>query len=181
MSTINGTGNPRLILIDVNTTLSNPLLSVDLPFCESLIESFDPIAVEHEVQSGINAKEKGWQYSAVLNYEGYFDGDILLEMAKVFEFSKIGDGALVGLSRNLILVPKKDAYRLSYPVIFAGAIDMSMLPENQGHAGIAFKFKGTKILGGIPAMQTNYGTNYGCQGYDFDGSLIDLNSYGANI
>lgn len=161
---INGKGQPKLLVVDVEGGVTNPVRSITLPYCEKLTETFTPLYVKHRVQKGTKSDDRGFECSFRLDYSGFLDGTVLLDLSKALqEIAGVDDD-----ERRLVLMPRIDVPERHFSVTFSKPFDVSMIAEASGHGDVVFEFDGADIEPSPRFVGTGYGTHYG--GVNFDGS-----------
>ena len=172
---INGEGVPKILVLDATHPRSNPLVSVTLPYCEKLTETFTPVQTLHYVQSGVLADKKGYTYKATLSYEEHLDGQVLASLQEMFNVGDEGEGR----KRQIVLIPRVDALENNYNVFLAESINVGIIPNNVGHRDVVFIFQGTDIEPTVPTVTEGYGTHYGS--YNGDGVTLSEDGYGDEL
>ena len=109
---------------------------VDLPRCQSMPETFDPVLLIHELYDGpgktvVKSKMCGWKYSCLLDYTRYLSSDVLYEMRKIFSQNDNDD---------LILIPRRDTPRRIFRVFWANKIECVLAGRSPGYKKVAFEF-----------------------------------------
>lgn len=151
-------GTPR-----VNAPYDIQNIIIDLPYCESLIETFTPDFITFK---GVNGKifihKRGFYYSAQLNYASYMKGTILGQLRPLYNKNK----------SNFTFYPRSDNLKISYTVDISPDEDINFkqAPFHQGHELVVINLIGVKRLSeatfynpfaSLEGYGYSYGTDYG--------------------
>jgi len=115
---------------------------IDLPYCQSLVETFIPSFLKHPMFNGrVKTKKKGWYYSAVLDYGDY------LSLANIDK--------LKWLYRDdvdfLVFFPRLDNPYISYRVdLTEEPFTISQRQQHLGHRLVSISIHGIERLASIP-------------------------------
>jgi hypothetical protein len=128
---------------------------IDLPYCYSMIESFIPDHIIHELYGGdagptYRTKFRGWQYQCILDYSKYAAGDLLLLLRPALN---------VDTSRTMTLMPHADQPGFNYEVYFSDQVDISRFGRTPGYKGFKLSFRGKRNVPSWP-MIAGYGMTY---------------------
>jgi hypothetical protein len=128
---------------------------IDLPYCETLVERFEPDYIVHPLYGGfagarLISRWRGWKYTADLVYSTYLSGETLYDLRPALNMD---------VDDKLILIPRKSAPGFQYNVIYAETISVAPFGYQKGHKGVIIKLRGTENVGEWP-IQAGYGFNY---------------------
>jgi len=144
--TIHGSGKPKLIL-DYGGANERTII---LPYCDSLVESFEPEIYQVRLYSGtLETRIIGWWYSAELNFSKHLSLTDLQSLhngtAKLFSTTSRGTIRLYPYSSSVYYAVELDAEQ---------ALAIMHRPFNEGHSGIKLKFNGTSRISTIDLTTT---------------------------
>jgi hypothetical protein len=134
---------------------------IDLPFCQSLIESWSPDFITKKLFSGnISINKRGFYYSAILDYSQWMDGDLVEYLRPLYRNDW----------KEFMFYPRLDNLNVSYVVDISPETEFS-IRQTRGHKAhklVQIKLIGTRRLADINLLVptgTGYGTGYGTDGY----------------
>lgn len=133
-----------------------------LPYAQALIESFNPDFITKKYLNGnISVRERGWYYSAILDYSRYANKSLVAKLYPLFKIN-IGD---------ITFVPRSDNLAISYKVKLSPetSTQIRQLRKHQGHGLFQINLIGVQRLTEVPVYDgsvvggygEDYGENYG--------------------
>lgn len=144
---LHGSGKPKLILDYGGASQT----TIELPYCESLIETFEPEIYQQKLYNGtITSRIAGWWYRAKLSYQQYLSTE---------DLQLLGSGAAQLFTNSDRGVIRLYPYSSSVYYVVELAADQPLIlqhrPFNVGLAGIELNFIGTTRLDTIDVTTTS--------------------------
>lgn len=134
---------------------------IDLPYCQSLIESWIPDFLIYRMFNGnIEISKKGFYYSALLDYSQWLKGSLVEYLRPLFRMDH----------KNFIFYPRSDNTSVSYVVDLDPATEflLQQARHHRFHKLVKIKLIGVRRLNEINLKLpegTGYGYKYGQTGY----------------
>ena len=115
---------------------------IDLPYCESLIESFtiDSLPPKKLYSTGRRViKIRGFYYYAQLNYTSFADRDLLTSVQGIYDSAR---------TASFEFIPRRDNPNVSYDCEIdpEQALTMRQLSRHQGHGLVQFFFQSVERI-----------------------------------
>lgn len=135
---------------------------IDLPYCQSLVESFEPDFIVHKTYAGrLKYIKRGFWYSAILDYSSYITKDTM----KLFRFLYMTQRS------DLIFYPRSDNLNISYRCeIDTERFQFAQKYNHVGHKLVRVHLKGLERLQNIELNDLT-STGYGDAPYGGSTSL----------
>jgi len=131
---------------------------LDLPYCQSLIETFTPdFVVKKMLDGSIRRIKRGYYYSAALNFSRYINKNTFMLFRDLYR---------IDYSR-FAFYPRLDNQGLVYQVDLAPGTDLTFhqLRAHQGHGAVVINLVGIERLTEVklydPTVEAGYGYGYG--------------------
>jgi len=133
---------------------------IDLPYCESLEETFTPDFIVHKMFNGnIKTIKKGWYYSAVLDYGNYATVDTLDRLKWLYQKN---------ITYSIYFYPRLDNPNISYKVdLSQDSFSISQRQHHLGHRLVSVSIIGLELIPNLPLNKNlsttpqDYGDSYG--------------------
>lgn len=123
--------------------------NIDLPYCESLTETFQPLF--KPLKKYFSTKKKirqleGWYYYATLDYSSFMEFDTLTLLKPLFDTATLGE---------FTFLPRRDNPNVTYQcnLLPDGNFDIAQLTEHQGHKNVTIQLEGLELLSKIELEQ----------------------------
>lgn len=112
---------------------------IDLPYCQELLEWFEPDVLSRKLSNGnIDNKKKGFYYKAILDYSSYMTSTDLESLRSLYRID----------FKEAEFFPRIDNYNLSYIVDIdpESQLEFAQLYHQQGHKYVKIAIKGLRRL-----------------------------------
>lgn len=123
---------------------------IDLPYCQSLIETFTPDYLEPKklFNGNIIKKNRGYYYSAALDYSAYSDASLLNKLQDLFDTER---------TDSFIFYPRRDNIAINYLCELDEDSELTWAhhKKHQGHKYISINLKSVERLSKIDLSSTN--------------------------